>query len=148
MRETVLKMPSRLPNVIPKGLTKGLPKTSKVPKRILPRPLLHWLRVIWKDLFWLLLILGIILALNSSKVFRPYDRVFPMWFNTHTRLWEGPIELSYPHIPMVLSTIVCAFALMIVPLAVFLIMQFFVRSFWDCNAANFGLLKAMTLMYD
>lgn len=70
-----------------------------------------------------------------------------MWFNPHTGLWEGPIELSYPHIPMVLSTVGCALVLMIIPLAVILVMQLFVRSFWDCQAAKFGLLKAMTLMY-
>lgn len=148
VRNTVLKLQNHLINAIPRGLTEGLPKTSTRPNRILPRALLHWLHVIWEDLFWLLLILGIIVALNSTKVFRPHDRVFPMWFNTHTRLWEGPIELSYPHIPMVLSTIWCAVALMIVPAVVFFITQLFVRSFWDCNAANLGLFKAMTLMYD
>ncbi len=132
------------------SLTKGLPKTSNTPRE--PRrnplmPLLHWLHVVWKDLFWLLAVSGIALSLNGLKIFRPYDRIFPMWFNAHSGLWEGPIEFSYPHMPMVLSTINCALVIMIIPLAILFFMQLFVRSFWDWNAATLGLLKAMALMY-
>lgn len=136
----------RLINVLLfKGL-KGRPGTPKVPKRILFRRLFHWLHVICKDVFWILIMLTILYFLNGTKIFRPYDRVFPMWFNPYTSLWEGPIEFSYPHIPMVLNTIKCAIALLVVPLTVILVMQLFVRSFWDWTAATVGLFQAMALM--
>ena len=127
----------------------GLPNTPnplQVPKRSPAKRLLHWLYVIGKDLFWLHLVLGLIYFLDRTHIYNRQNRYFPMWFNTHTGLWEGPIEYSYPHIPMALSALNCALALLLIPLATILAMQLFVRSFWDWNAATLGLLKAMTLM--
>ena len=150
VHKTATMLKKRLSGILPNGLGKGLPQmpnTSQLSRRSLVKHFLsHWLHVIWKDLFWILKVLGVIYYLNKSNIFKPKDRIFPMWLNPNTQLWEGPVEFSYPHISMILSTFNCAIAVMVIPLAVIFIMQLFVRSFWDLNAAIMGLLKSMTLM--
>ena len=135
----------RLPNVLPKGLI-ATPNTPRVPKRIILKPLLHWCHVIWKDVFWIAVIILPILFISRSAIFKPRDRLFPMWKDPQTGLWMGPLEYSYPPKPMILSTLLCAVVLIAPPLAIFAFMQLFVRSVWDWTAASLGLIEAISLM--
>ena len=87
-----------------------------------------------------------IFFISRSAIFKPRDRLFPMWKDPQTGMWVGPIEYSYPPRPMILSTLLCAVVLIAIPLATFTIMQLFVWSIWDWTAASLGLLEAIALM--
>ena len=108
--------------------------------------LFHWLHVIWKDIFWMAVLMLPTLFLSMSQVFKHKDRLFPMWKDPQTGLWVGPIEYSYPCRPMIVSTLLSSLILIGIPLAIFTVMQFFVRSIWDWTAALLGLLEAIALM--
>lgn len=60
--------------------------------------------------------------------------------------WYGPTSISHDEGRDVLSTLNTAIVCTAIPLAVIIIMQRFVRNFWDASAAKFGLLKALALM--
>ena len=106
----------------------------------------HYFRLIWPDVSLIVSVSGLAYQLSQLVPFKMYDRVFPMWYNPTTGLWEGEIQYSYPHLPYILDTLGSGFAIGTIPIGVVLIMQFWVRSFWDANAAIWGILKALTLM--
>lgn len=65
----------------------------------------------------------------------------------HFTGWYAPIDISHPKTDLILSNVIAAVIFVAVPIGVILAMQCSVRSFWDANAAVFGLLKGLVLMY-
>ena len=60
--------------------------------------------------------------------------------------WYGPPELSYPYSPFILSVLFTGVLIPAVGVVVIVGMQAWVRSFWDTNAALFGLFKGLVMM--
>ena len=105
-------------------------------------------RLVWLDLLFLLIfsaITGIILLWGD--IWRWEQRRFPMTFDTYTNTWYGPVELSYPQHEFILGITMTAILIPLIPLAVIMLTQIWIRSLLDFNAAFFALKKAMVLMY-
>lgn len=60
--------------------------------------------------------------------------------------WYGPIELSYPYEPFVVSVLASAVVIPAVGVVVVVCMQVWVRSFWDANAGLFAVFKGLVMM--
>ena len=82
----------------------------------------------------------------SHVVFRWNQRYFPMTWDPVSERWYGPPELSYPHSPLILSTLFTGVVIPAVGVAVIVGMQVWVRSFWDANAGLFALFKGLVMM--
>lgn len=109
---------------------------------------LHWLRLVSLDIFFMLLALAAVHVIMrfSHVVFRWNQRYFPMTWDPVSGKWYGPLELSYPRSPLILSTLFTGVLIPAVGVAVIVGMQAWVRSFWDANAALFGLFKGLVMM--
>ena len=108
----------------------------------------HWLHLVWLDVVLLVLVA---LATGAAghwitRVYRSDHRYFPMTFDPVAQKWMGPAELSYPQSDFVISFRVAGAVAVMVPLAVFLFMQIFVRDPWDVTAASFGVLKGLVIL--
>lgn len=86
-------------------------------------------------------------ALSLVPNFKTRSHLFPMWIDPGTKLWVGPVEYSYPYLPFILSTTQAALVDILVPVVTILVVQIWVRRFWDANAALFALFKALIVMY-
>lgn len=106
-----------------------------------------WLGLVGVDLLLMicLSLATLILSLDHG-IFRQSTRVFPMRYNGYQG-WYGPTDISYPERPLILSNIIAGVIFAVVPIAVILAMQVFVRSFWDANAAILGLVKGLVIVY-
>ena len=107
----------------------------------------RYVRLVWFDLLFVTLTCILAYIISFGKPFRMYSRVFPMWLNNSTGLWEGELRYSYPHIPYVLGILTSGLLIGTVPIATVILMQIWVRNLLDLNAAIWGLLKALTLMF-
>lgn len=92
-----------------------------------------------------LAVTGIIL--KWAPLWRRNERLFPMTFDPYTDTWYGPRELSYPRHPFILGITTTGIMIPLIPLAVIILMQYWIRSWLDFNTAFFALKKAMVLMY-
>lgn len=72
--------------------------------------------------------------------------IFPMRYDFFSG-WYGPINISYPRRNLILTNLVAGLLFTAIPFAIIIAMQIFVRSFWDANAAIFGLLQGLAMMY-
>ena len=108
---------------------------------------MHWLHYVWLDIFAMLLILAITyICLRLLPTFRFRQRVFPVRLNAVSLLWEGPEFLSYPVIDFVVPVMVLGVALPMIAIAVFAVMQIWVRNVWDFTAGVMGMLKGLIIM--
>ena len=109
--------------------------------------LASWVRLVWLDFLVLLFILFLAWLFDSRiRVFRQHNRTFPMWLEPPDR-WYGPPSISQPRQQLIVSNLVAAMVVTAVPVVVFLMTQIIIRDFWDANAAIFGLLKGLALMF-
>ena len=123
--------------------TKQMHPHSNLTKR---QNIARYIRLIWLDLLFITFACVLAYVISLGKPFRMYTRVFPMWFNDSTGLWEGELKYSYPHIPYVLGIFKSGLLIGTVPIGAVILMQIWVRNLLDLNAAIWGLLKALTLM--
>lgn len=102
------------------------------------------------DSITLLIVYGLCLSmrLHDKMYYRWKTRKFPIWYDPDKNTWYGETALSYPREPTIISSEHTAMALIGIPIAVFLLMQARVRSFWDLNHAIWGHIKAVAVMYD
>lgn len=106
-----------------------------------------WVCLVWLDFLVLLFILFLVWLFDRRvRVFRQNSRTFPMWLEPPDG-WYGPPSISQPKQDLILSNFVAAMIVTTVPIAVFLMTQIIIRDFWDANAAIFGLLKGLALMF-
>jgi diacylglycerol diphosphate phosphatase/phosphatidate phosphatase len=106
---------------------------------------MRYLAIVFVDLL-IQLVVGIVaLALYFIASFGKFERTFLLQLFADAS-WIGPPEISYPYRDYMLSSwsagVVCA----CVPIAVILLAQVWVRSFWDAHAGIFGILTAMVNM--
>lgn len=100
------------------------------------------------DAFMLVTVYYLCLWMRTNDVmYRMKTREFPLWYDPTRKMWYGPTAISHPKPAPVISSLHTAVALLAIPIAVFLLMQLRVRSFWDTNHAIWGLFKAVALMY-
>lgn len=69
-----------------------------------------------------------------------------MTWDASSGRWYGPVELSYPYTPLILPVAFTSIIIPTVGVTVLVVMQVWVRSFWDANAALFGLFKGLVMM--
>lgn len=106
-----------------------------------------WIALVGIDLLLMLcLSLGTLALKLDHRIFHQSTRLFPMRYS-ESQGWYGPIDISYPQRPLILSNIIAGLIFSLVPITVILAMQAFVRSFWDANAAILGLVKGLVMMY-
>jgi hypothetical protein len=70
------------------------------------------------------------------------DRVFPVW-RSYDGTLQGPLYISYPFVPQIISSVLAAVLCLTVPFAIVALFQIRLRNLWDFHAAAFGLLKAL-----
>lgn len=129
--------------------------TSRLRRLFSTSPIFHrknkfgtWLQRVWFDALTMFLLVAIAFALRASNtpIFMERSRRFPMHYSRED-LWYGPASISRPREPLRLSNLTAGISFTAAPLIVILIMQVFIRSFSDMNAAIFGLLKGLATMY-
>ena len=119
-----------------------------LPSRCTRRKLYQWFRLVFLDivvLFIFLVITGIILL--WGKLWHWEDRLFPMTFDPYSNTWYGPVEFSYPQHDFILGITTTGIMIPLIPLAVILLTQYWIRSWLDFHAAFWALKKAMIMMY-
>ena len=81
-------------------------------------------------------------------MYRKSYRKIPMWYDPVKMAWYGPLSLSCHKKgwPDVINSTMTAVVVLFVPLAIFLCIQLFTKSFWDAHQAKLGLIKALALM--
>lgn len=107
-----------------------------------------WLRRVWFDIvvMVLLLIVAYIIRAVDTPIFLERRRSFPMHYSREDS-WYGPPYISHPKEKLRLDNLEAALCFTIIPIIVILALQVFIRSFWDLNAAIFGLLKGLVITY-
>lgn len=113
------------------------------------RRLGDYLRLTWVD--WLFIILVYVLCgilYFWSPMYRMNYRKIPLWYDPVKKTWYGPLSLSCQKKgwPDVISSRMTAVVVLVVPLATFLCIQLFTKSFWDAHSAKTGLIQALALM--
>ena len=108
----------------------------------------HWLRLVLPDLCLLLsLFLAAIFMEKYLDNFRWMSRTFPMTWDPRTRMWVGPVEISWPKEDFIVPILIAEILIPLIPTVTLLAMQIWVRNFWDFNAAIFGLFKGIAIVY-
>lgn len=87
-----------------------------------------------------------IIMRTSLDVFRIKKRYFAMTWDPASKSWYGPVGLSEPFQPFLLSVVVTGVGIPAVGMGVVLGMQVWVRSLEDVNAGVFGVLKGLVMM--
>ena len=109
-------------------------------------PVKPWFRLFRLDLLGMVVFALFCAILAACRPFRIDTTMWPMWRDPVSLNWRGPLDISYPIEKSVLNTFNCGLVVVLVPIAIVLFMQMYVKSFWDANAAILGLLKALTAM--
>jgi len=81
-----------------------------------------------------------------APVYRMNERTFPLWYDPNRKVWYGPTSISQPRGTEVISSLNTAIVCTALPILVILLMQVFVRSFWDASSALWAVSKALALM--
>ncbi|KAK5138493.1 hypothetical protein LTR08_000079 [Meristemomyces frigidus] len=98
----------------------------------------QWIKVTWPDILTMIA-MGLI-ALGIYKANPAPSRSFPVFFPSGDVVYpQFAYPLRHEIIPVYASALMSVF----IPIAIFLIMQLRIRSFWDVNNAVLGLLYAI-----
>lgn len=119
-----------------------------MPSRETQRRIQQWFRLVSLDISFLFIFLaltGVILLWGG--LWRWKERLFPMTFDPHSNTWYGPVEYSYPQHNFIFGITITGIMIPLIPLAVILLTQYWIRSWLDLHAALFALKKAMVMMY-
>jgi hypothetical protein len=110
------------------------------------------LRLLWLDFLCIALVS---LAMGGLYLVPPHrrgSRLFPLWLSSTSSCGGGgapdgrivgPRDISYPYGKEILTSVDAAVACLLVPIAVLLGVQVWLRSVWDASAGVLGLLKAL-----
>lgn len=107
-----------------------------------------WLRRVWLDILVMSLLLALAFSIRAfnTPIYLERSRIFPMNYSRED-LWYGPAYISRPREKLRLDNLKAGLCFTLAPLIVIIVMQVFIRSFWDMNAAVFGLLKGLAVTY-
>ncbi len=129
------------------GQISGQKKPYSYYIRRLPRWFLNYSWLTRYDTLFIVLVYFVSGALWLwAPGYRMNKRVFPLWYDPNRRLWYGPISISQPRGTEVISSLNTAIVCTGLPILVILLMQVFVRNFWDANSALWAVSKALALM--
>ena len=129
----------------PPGRLRRLTSPRNIERRLYQ--VFEWIRLIFLDVFFLFFFLAITgIILQWAQLWRMNDRVFPMTYEQLSGTWYGPLEISYPRHDFILGITTTTIMIPLIPLAVLILMQFWIRSWLDFHAAFFALKKAMVMM--
>ncbi|KAF4312870.1 Phosphatidic acid phosphatase type 2/haloperoxidase [Botryosphaeria dothidea] len=98
----------------------------------------QWLKVTWPDILTMVCMGAIGLGVYEAKP--APSRSFPVYFENGEIVYP---EFAYPLRHEIVPIWAAALLAALVPIAVFLIMQIRIRSFWDVNNATIGLLYSL-----
>ena len=151
-RSHIRKPYSRHVRKLPRWLTYHIMgNPPKKPYRYYLRKLPWWsLNYMWlvryDALFLLLTYLVAGACLLYLPIFRIGERRFLVRYDKTLETWYGKAAISQPMSNTVLSTLNTALLCALLPLLIVVLMQRFVRNFWDGSSAKWGLLKALAMM--
>ena len=110
--------------------------------------IIRGLRKVFLDILFLVFTLSLTGALLKwAPLWHRKDRLFPMTFDPVSGTWLGPVEYSYPRHNFYLGIFTTGVMIPSIPIAVMIVMQYWIRSFLDLSAVSLAFLKALTLMY-
>ncbi|PON24546.1 phosphatidic acid phosphatase beta [Trichoderma gamsii] len=98
----------------------------------------QWLKVTWLDILTMVAMGAIGLGVYEAKP--APTRSFPVTFSDGEIVWP---EFGYPLRKEIIPIWLAAFLAAIIPIAVILVMQIRIRSFWDVNNGVIGLLYSL-----
>ncbi|EKG12839.1 Phosphatidic acid phosphatase type 2/haloperoxidase [Macrophomina phaseolina MS6] len=101
-------------------------------------PFGQWLKVTWPDILTMACMGAIGLGVYEAKP--APSRSFPVYFENGEIVYP---QFAYPLRNEIIPIWAAALLAALVPIAVFLIMQIRIRSFWDVNNATIGLLYSL-----
>lgn len=108
----------------------------------------RWIRLVFLDVLFLFIFLALTgIILLWGQLWRMNERLFPMTFDQVSGSWYGPVEFSYPQHGFILGITTTGIMIPLIPLAVIILTQFWIRNWLDFQAAVFALKKAMVMMY-
>ncbi|EPQ63182.1 Bgt-3952 [Blumeria graminis f. sp. tritici] len=93
----------------------------------------HWIKLSWLDLLTMLC-LGVYFARPAPS------RSFPVYFQDGEIIYP---QFAYPHRKNIIPIWLAAMLASLIPIALILIMQIRIRSFWDANNAIMGLMYSL-----
>ena len=127
----------------------GVPlRSTRWDHNIKRNPCSRWLWLVLPDLC--LLFSAIIAAVCLERFldnFRFMTRTFPMTWDSRTSTWVGPVDISWPKQDFIVPILTAEILIPLIPTIILAAMQIWVRSFWDFNAAIFGLFKGIAIVY-
>lgn len=119
---------------------------SRQSQRSFGQNLKRWLRLIWLDVLVMICVLVIAYFFKDRvPIFRQSERIFAMWRDGPDE-WHGETYISHPKQRLILSNLVAALIFAVVPIAIILFLQIFIRNFWDTHMAILGLLQGLVTM--
>ncbi|GFP55737.1 PA-phosphatase related-family protein DDB_G0271516 [Trichoderma asperellum] len=98
----------------------------------------QWLKFTWLDILTMVAMGAIGLGIYEAKP--APTRSFPVTFSDGEIVWP---EFGYPYRKEIIPIWLAAFLASIIPIAVILVMQIRIRSFWDVNNGVLGLLYSL-----
>ena len=127
----------------------GVPlRSTRWDHNIKRNPCSRWLWLVLPDLC--LLFSAFIAAVCLERFldnFRFMARTFPMTWDSRTSTWVGPVDISWPKQDFIVPILTAEILIPLIPTIILAAMQIWVRSFWDFNAAIFGLFKGIAIVY-
>ena len=105
-------------------------------------------RLLWWDLLSIAIIASSMGAMTLwvPNVFLWNRRQIIMTFDSCSKTWIGPVELSYPYKPFTVPVWLAGLLATGVPVLFFVAMQIFVKSRSDCVAASLGVMEGVLLL--
>ncbi|OTA65202.1 acid phosphatase/Vanadium-dependent haloperoxidase [Hypoxylon sp. EC38] len=104
-----------------------------------------WLRVTWLDIVTMIILGGIALGVYNLRP--PGTRMFPLTvIDARSGEDTGEVvypQFAYPYRPQIIPSWLDTVLAILVPLFVLLLVQIWVRSFWDLNNAIIGCIYAL-----
>ena len=139
---------TELPNGLPQyGQTSRQKKPYSHYLRKLPWWFVNYCWLVRYDSLFILLVYCVSGALWFwAPGYRMSERTFPLWFDPDRNFWYGPTSISQPRGTEVISSLNTAIVCTALPVLVIILMQLFVRNFWDASSAYWALFKALALM--
>ena len=127
----------------------GVPlRSTRWDYNIKRNPCSRWLWLVLPDLC--LLVSSFVAAVCLERFldnFRFMARTFPMTWDSRTGTWVGPVDISWPKQDFIVPILTAEILIPLIPTLILAAMQIWVRSFWDFNAAIFGLFKGIAIVY-
>ena len=122
-------------------------RPARRPRKTTMKRLWRWQYIVLPDILLLLLLLvAAVLMDKYGYLYHWRTREIPMIRSPSSGTWVGPVELSWPRKKFIVATRTMTIFIPLISTLTILMMQIFVRSLWDANAAIFGLLKGIAIM--